>query len=127
MILKFFYTYRHYSYLLAVLMVIAGFFVSHRLSAGTKRDLDKRLAILPAPVWSEEAGDLETLSVTLDDNRLVLANRGKGTIYIAEFEDPGRGKSFVYDEKPLGPGEKGFLTLPEGTEEVELRAVGIDK
>ncbi|MBQ9358821.1 MAG: hypothetical protein IJT95_04695 [Abditibacteriota bacterium] len=127
MILRFFYTYRHYSYILAVLMVLGGFYVSHRLSAGARRDLDKRLAILPAPVWSEDPKDLEDLEVTLDGSSLVLVNRGKGTVYAAEFFDPGRGREFTYEDKPLGPGEKGRLELPEGTEKVELKAAGIDK
>ena len=127
MALKFFYTYRRYSYALAVLMVIASFVISHRLSVNTRRDLENRSAILPAPVYTEDPGDLKEVKVRTDGNRLYITYGGKGVLYMAEFADASNRSSFCYDRKPLEKGETGSMELPAGAETIELTGAGIDK
>ena len=61
MILNKFYTYRRYCYAFAVLCMLSGFVISWKLSADTRKSLEKRLSILPAPVYSADAEDLDTV------------------------------------------------------------------
>ncbi|MBR4748096.1 MAG: hypothetical protein IK083_00795 [Abditibacteriota bacterium] len=125
MILRKFYIYRRYCYAFAALCMLSGFVISWKLSADTRKDLESRLSILPAPVYSADREDLDTVTVEQTEGRATVTNEGPGVIYMAELTDGE--DSFVYDKEPLEPGKQGTVILPEGAGKVSLRAVGIDR
>ena len=121
--LKSFYKYRRYSYAFAAVCMICGFIITWKMSAATQKNLEKRLSILPAPVFSEDPADLKTAKLFAKDGCVYIENTGGGTIYTAETDN-----GVVYEGGPLKPGEKAKTSLAaDGPEIPELTGIGIDK